>query len=173
MTFDLHKYAVLRDGAVVRFQSVTDITKDEVLVPVVADPYPPLGRDQKFGGPDYEVFADYVRAYFKAVPMEPEEIAARNAILPQIITRRQAATQLRNNQFITQAEALAMASMAVIPPFVQSYFNTLDPTDKADAELEFTAIEYPRSSSLLTAVMETNGLTSEQIDQFFISAAKL
>lgn len=93
--------------------------------------------------------------------------------VPEHISRRQAATQLRNGQFITQAEALAMASTATIPPFVQSYFNTLDPTDKADAELAFTAIEYPRNSSLLTAVMEANGLTSEQIDQFFISAAKL
>lgn len=93
--------------------------------------------------------------------------------VPEYISRRQAATQLRNDQFITQDEALAMASTATIPPFVQSYFNTLDPADKADAELEFTAIEYPRSSSLLTAVMEANGLTSAQIDQFFISAAKL
>lgn len=93
--------------------------------------------------------------------------------VPEYISRRQAATQLRNDQFITQDEALAMASTATIPPFVQSYFNTLDPADKADAELAFTAIEYPRSSSLLTAVMEANGLTSAQIDQFFISAAKL
>lgn len=93
--------------------------------------------------------------------------------VPEYISRRQAATQLRNDQFITQDEALAMASTATIPPFVQSYFNTLDPADKADAELAFTAIDYPRSSSLLTAVMEANGLTSAQIDQFFISAAKL
>lgn len=94
-------------------------------------------------------------------------------LVPEYISRRQAATQLRNDQFITQNEAFTMASTATIPPFVQSYFNTLDPADKADAELAFTAIDYPRSSSLLTAVMEANGLTSAQIDQFFISAAKL
>ena len=93
--------------------------------------------------------------------------------VPSVISRRQAATQLRNDQYISQDEAFAMASVAAIPPFVQSYFNTLDPINKANAELQFTAIEYPRSSSLLTAVMEANGLTSEQIDQFFISAATL
>jgi len=93
--------------------------------------------------------------------------------VPAYISRRQAATQLRNDQYISQNEALAMASSAAIPPFVQFYFNTLDPVGKADAELAFTAIEYPRSSSLLTAVMEANGLSSAQIDQFFISAAKL
>lgn len=93
--------------------------------------------------------------------------------VPQNISRRQAATQLRNDQYITQDEALAMASIAAIPPFVQSYFATLDPVDKQNAELAFTAIDYPRNSSLLIAVMEANGLTPEQIDQFFISASEL
>jgi hypothetical protein len=93
--------------------------------------------------------------------------------VPAYISRRQAATQLRNGLYITQDEALAMASTATIPPFVQSYFNTLSPVAKADAELAFTATEYPRSSSLLADVMGANGLEREQIDQFFIAAAQL
>lgn len=93
--------------------------------------------------------------------------------VPVSISRRQAATQLRNDLYITQSEALSMASTATIPPFVQGYFNTLDPIEKANAELEFAAIDYPRNSALLVAVMESNGLTNEQIDQFFISASKL
>jgi hypothetical protein len=93
--------------------------------------------------------------------------------VPQSISRRQAATQLRNDQYISQNEALAMASVAAIPPFVSGYFDTLDPVDKENAQLAFTAIDYPRDSSLLIAVMTANGLSDDQINQFFISASKL
>lgn len=94
-------------------------------------------------------------------------------VVPASISRRQCATQLRNDGMITQNEALAMASMATVPAAIMSYFDTMDPADKDNALLAFTATEYLRSNPLLNAIMTANGLTTEQIDQFFISAGSL
>lgn len=93
--------------------------------------------------------------------------------VPASISRRQCATQLRNIGNITQSEALGMASTAAIPPSIQLYFDAMDPVDRDNAQLEFTATEYSRSNPLLNAIMTANGLSSQEIDNFFIEAAKL
>jgi hypothetical protein len=94
-------------------------------------------------------------------------------VIPAVISRRQCATQLRNMGFITQPEAFAMASAATIPPFVQSYFDAMTQSDKENAELSFTAVEYSRSNPLLVSMMLAAGLSQEEIDNFFIDASKL
>lgn len=119
------------------------------------------------------VYGPVVNTDYSGYMLIPWEMVDPGPVVPTEISRRQCATQLRNDGYITQDEAFAMASAATIPPFVQGYFDTLNPVDKSNAELAFTAIEYPRSSSLLVAVMEANGLTESQIDQFFIAAAQL
>lgn len=48
---------------------------DMVLLPVVADDQPTLGFDERMIGPNYEVLADRVRAYWSAIKIPPEEMA--------------------------------------------------------------------------------------------------
>ena len=75
MPFVLHPYAAVRNGYVTRFiTDAADVAEDEVALPVVADPDPVLGPDERLWGPDFEVLEDRVRAYGKAVPLEPEEL---------------------------------------------------------------------------------------------------
>lgn len=102
-----------------------------------------------------------------------EWLMDEHTVVPTSISRRQCATQLRNDGMITQDEALAMASMATVPAAIMSHFDTMDPADKDNALLAFTATEYLRSNPLLNAIMTANGFTTEQIDQFFISAGSL
>lgn len=75
MPFDLHPFAAVRDGYVVRFLAdAADVVDGEVALPVVADPDPALAPDEKIWGPDFEVLEDRVRAYGRAVKAEPGEI---------------------------------------------------------------------------------------------------
>ena len=43
---------------------------DLVLLPIVADPDPPLAADERLWGPEYEVLADRVRAYGKPIKVQ-------------------------------------------------------------------------------------------------------
>lgn len=94
---------------------------------------------------------------------------------PESITRRQCALQLLALQTITPEEALAMVKTAEVPAAVSSVFDqavnngTMTPEQRILAEIDFAATNYYRVNSLLLLM----GLTSEQIDEFFISAAKL
>lgn len=76
MPFNLHPFAILRasDRYVLRFQADDTTAEGEIALPVVADPDPELGPDERLWGPDFEVLEDRVRAYGRAVPLEPEEL---------------------------------------------------------------------------------------------------
>lgn len=92
MPFVLHPYAAVRDGYVTRFIDSESETEDgEVALPVVADADPVLGPDERLWGPDFEVTADYVRAYGRVMQKEPEELLAdRLKRLEQLITELEA-----------------------------------------------------------------------------------
>ena len=75
MPFVLHPYAAVRNGYVTRFiDDAADVADDEIALPVVADPDPVLGADERLWGPDFEVLSDRVRAYGRAAPLEQEDI---------------------------------------------------------------------------------------------------
>jgi hypothetical protein len=75
MPFNLQPFAAVLNGYVTRFIDSEDaLLPGEIALPVVADPDPELGPMDKLWGPDYEVLPDKIRAYGKAVPMEPHEI---------------------------------------------------------------------------------------------------
>jgi hypothetical protein len=175
MPFILHSFAVLVDGKIIRFQSDKNFSSEETLMPVVADPDPPLGLNERLCGPDYEILADHVRAYGKPIPMTPEEIADRNAANPQVITRRQCALQLLALALITHDEALAMTKFGDTPSAITAIFDQQlaekhwTTEQRTLAEIDFAAANYYRSNSLLSLM----GLTDEQIDRFFILAATL
>ena len=77
MPFILHPFAAVKDKYVVRFiDEESDILEGEIALPVVADPDPSVGPDERIWGPDFEVMEDKVRAYGRALPMEPDELLA-------------------------------------------------------------------------------------------------
>jgi hypothetical protein len=110
-----------------------------------------------------------------------EEIAARETRLaslrkpPSSITRRQCALQLLAANMITAQEALDMTKTAAVPTAIAAVFDAQvtngawTPEQRILAEIDFAADNYYRSNSLLGIT----GLTDEEIDQFFIEAAKL
>ena len=109
---------------------------------------------------------------------EADEFAAMPApqiLVPESITRRQCALQLLAIGQISAQEALNMTKTAVVPSFVSVIFDervssgSWTAEQRIIAEIDFAAANYYRNNSLLGLM----GLTSEQIDQFFIEAVKL
>lgn len=75
MPFSLHPYAAVKNGFVTRFiDSAKDVQEGEVALPVVADPDPVIGENERLWGPDFEVLPNRVRAYGRAVPLDPDEL---------------------------------------------------------------------------------------------------
>jgi hypothetical protein len=109
----------------------------------------------------------------------PEEIAARQARLasmrqvPKSITRRQCALQLLAMQMITAEEALAITKDGTPPAAVDAVFANMPADQALLARIDFAAVGYYRDNPLITTMMQANGMTPEQIDQFFIAAAQL
>jgi hypothetical protein len=93
--------------------------------------------------------------------------------VPESVTRRQAALELYALQYITLQEALYMVKTAGVPLAIAAIFDTLvsdgswTVEQRTLAEIDFAADNYYRDNSLLALM----GLTSGQIDQFFISAS--
>lgn len=97
------------------------------------------------------------------------------ANIPEFITRRQCALQLLAMGAIASQEALGMTKTAAVPSAISAVFDAQVASgawtaeQRTLAEIDFAAVNYYRSNSLLGLM----GLTSEQIDQFFIEAGKL
>lgn len=94
-------------------------------------------------------------------------------VVPESITRRQCALQLLGMKIITADEALAMTKDGTPPAAVAAVFSQM-PVDQAlFAKIDFAAMSYYRSNPLINVMMQANGMTPEQIDDFFILAATL
>lgn len=132
----------------------------------------------------FTVHTDSITGEVTHIPWTAEEIAAREAriaamqtppAVPVFITRRQCALQLLSLQYITPAEALAMTKSAELPAAISAVFDqavangTMTSEQRILAEIDFAAINYYRSNSLLGLM----GLTEKEIDAFFIEAANL
>lgn len=100
-------------------------------------------------------------------PTPPPE--PRPPSVPTSITRRQCALQLLAMQIITAEEALAMTKAADVPAAIAVIFGQMPAEQRVLAEIDFAATNYYRGNPLLGLM----GLTEDQIDQFFIEAAKL
>lgn len=168
MLFPLHSYAVLVDGKVTRFQSVETVQDGETLLPVIADEDPPLGPNDKLWGPDYEILSDRVRAYCRAVPMEPEEIAEREVARPKL-TFSQLLIGLVAEQWVTEAEGEAWL-LGTLPAGVVALIGTLPLEQRFPARARATAptVVY-RDDPLVIALGASQGKTPEQIDAFFVA----
>ena len=90
--------------------------------------------------------------------------------VPQSITRRQCAIELRGRTLITPLEALNMTKTATPPAMIQTIFDAMTENDKILAETDFAADTYLRTNPLLIQIMTSTGATEEEIDGFFRSA---
>lgn len=122
----------------------------------------------------FTVHTDAITGEVTNIPWTEEQIAAwhaRNAAMqpdvPKSITRRQCALQLLSMQAITPAEALAMTKSGDVPAAVSAVFSQMPEQDRILAEIDFAADNYYRNNTLLNLM----GLTSNQVNEFFIAAS--
>lgn len=93
--------------------------------------------------------------------------------VPESITRRQCALQLLSMQMITSEEALLMTKDGTPPAVVATVFAQMPQDQALLAQIDFAAIGYYRNNPLINVMMESAGMTPEQIDHFFIDASEL
>lgn len=118
------------------------------------------------GNRDYQEYLEWL-----SQGNTPEPYVAPPPPVPQSITRRQCAIQLRETQLITPQEALSMTKYGDVPAMVSQIFAQMSVTDRINAETDFAADNYLRTNPLLIQIMSSTGATSEDIDDFFRSAA--
>ena len=109
----------------------------------------------------------------RRIDWSPERIAAHEAEavkvqVPVSITRRQCALQLISLGVITPTEALNMVKTATVPAAIAAIFAGMQEDQRILAEIDFAADNYYRNNNLLGLM----GLSSQEIDQFFIAAAQ-
>lgn len=166
MPFVLHSHAVLRDGQIVRFQSSDAVDEGETLLPVIADPDPVCGPNERLWGPEYEVLPDRVRAYGRAMPMDPEEIAARDAAILRL-SFAQLLIGLVSEGWITEAEGEAWIA-GTLPAAVMGVISTLPQPQRFAAKARALRPETVlRNDPLVIALGAAQGKTPEEIDAFF------
>ena len=100
----------------------------------------------------------------------PEPYVAPPPPVPQSITRRQCAIELRERTLITPLEALNMTRTGIPPAMIQSIFDDMAENDRIIAETDFAADTYLRTNPLLIQIMTSTGATEEDINDFFRSA---
>lgn len=92
--------------------------------------------------------------------------------VPESITRRQCAIEMRERGMITPQEALDMTKYGKVPAIVNDLFLQMSVDDRIKAETDFAATNYLINNPLLLFVMSGSGSTKDEIDQFFRDASK-
>lgn len=119
------------------------------------------------GNRDYQEYLEWL-----AEGNEPEPYVAPPPPVPQSITRRQCAIELRERTMITAQEALNMTKYGDVPTMISQLFAQMTDEDRIKAETDFAADTYMRTNPLLISIMTQSGSTEEDIDQFFRDASE-
>ena len=118
------------------------------------------------GNRDYQEYLSWL-----AEGNEPEPYVAPPSPVPQLITRRQCAIELRERTLITAQEALNMTKYGDVPDMVSQIFSQMTEEDRIKAETDFAADTHMRTNPLFIFIMTQLGSTEEQIDDFFRAAS--
>jgi len=118
-------------------------------------------------GVDIEMTPEEEAEFLSTLPPDP------GPPVPQSITRRQCALQLRALGLITGSEAVAMTRDGTPPATIKAYFNALEDEDRILAEIDFAATSYFRTNPLIGALLAANGMSETDAGAFFIAAAGL
>jgi hypothetical protein len=159
----MNEYALLIDGT---FQEVRRYTEKPEDIPHKGVTWHDVVRE--YGEP----FEGLVNGVWTIRTVDPATLPPP---VPESITRRQAALQLLAMKVITAQEALDMTKTAAVPAAISAVFDAQvangvwTPEQRILAEIDFAAIGYYRSNSLLALM----GLSEKEIDGFFIAASQL
>jgi hypothetical protein len=93
---------------------------------------------------------------------------------PVVVTNRQLFAALALTGFIAEAEALAAGRTGAVPAMVDAVFASLPAQDAFLARLTWATMrEVPRNHPLISAMVDANLATSEQVDGIFALGASL
>lgn len=131
-------------------------TSDEAFIPI------------NEGNADYKDYLEWI-----SLGNVPEfiEVPLPSQRPPSSITRRQCAIELREREMITASEALHMTKYGDVPQMISTIISDLPENERILIETDFAADSYLRLNQLLNSLMTAAGASSEDIDQFFISAS--
>lgn len=118
---------------------------------------------------DYQEYLAWVADGNTPTPYTPP------VIVPGVISDRQFFQQAAVAGIITQAEAIAAVATGTIPSMLQTIIDGLPDADQkfAATMLLAGATQFERNHPLTVAVGAHLGLTTAQVDDFFIAAAQL
>lgn len=93
---------------------------------------------------------------------------------PIILTNRQLFIALALTGFISEAEALAAARMGTVPASIDAVFAELPSQDAFAARVTWATMrEVARDHPLITAMIDANLATGEQVDAIFTLGASI
>jgi len=104
----------------------------------------------------------------------PEAYVAPPAPVPETISDRQFFQQLALSGVIAKADALAAVKTGEVPVALRAFIEALPPAQQFDAEMLLSgATAFERNHPLTNAIGAAQGMTPDQVDQFFRDAAAL
>lgn len=136
---------------------------DMVLLPVVADDHPTLALDERMIGPNYEVLADRVRAYWSAIKIPPEDMAK--------LTFAQLLIGLVAEGWITEVEGEGWLT-GTLPATVLAVIATLPQAMRFPAKARaIRPSEVLLSDPLVQQLGAAQGKSPQEISAFFAKYA--
>lgn len=95
-------------------------------------------------------------------------------VVPSSLTRAQLLLGLLSANLITADEAIAAAQTGAVPAFIVSHFEAMQDPDRTAAYVKWASSPaFHRADPLLLAMAQATGITSAQLDQYFIQAAAM